>query len=114
MTPLISRSLLIRCADCHRVTGKGARIGSVMAEVPLDEDANVIIFTSGVGSSKSQNRHPAEACIEWINGRQSIRYFCRRCERRTGRIAYKVVPTTWFLERFAEMSENQKTRTLTI
>jgi hypothetical protein len=113
MTPLIAPSLIIRCADCHRVTGKGARIGTVMAW-HSDSAADVIIFTSGVGSSKSQNRHPAQACIEWINGHQSIRYFCRRCERRTGRIAYKVIPTTWFLERFAEMPENQKTRTLTI
>lgn len=110
--PFLGRSLLIRCADCHRATGRRARIGSVV-ESPLD-DANMILSSSGVGSPKSANRHPANACIEWVDGRTSIRYFCRRCERRTGHIAYKVVPTTWFLERFAEMPESQKTRTLTI
>lgn len=112
MTPLIASSLIIRCADCYRVTGKGARIGAVTAWHRGATD--VILFTSGAGSPESQNRDPAQACIEWVNGRQSIRYFCRRCERRTARIAYKVVPTTWFLERFAEMPESQKTRTLTI
>jgi hypothetical protein len=106
---LIRRELVVRCAECERVTGNDARIGLVV-ESPLD-DSGLIVSSTGVGSFRSENR---SLSIEWVNGRASIRYFCRRCERRTGRIAYRVVSADWFRERFAEMAPGKRTRELKI
>ena len=100
------RDIVIRCADCARSTGKPARIGLVFWH------------ENGWLDAYDPRVHPAlndGPSIELTDaGAESgvIRFFCRRCEQRTGRRSYKVVPKQFFLDRLADDTERTKTFTI--
>ena len=92
------RDIVIRCADCERETGRAARIGFVY-------------WFDNEWLHVRDPRADDTPSIELV-GAESVRYFCKRCEKRTGRRSYKVAPQQFF--RDVATASGQQTRTLTI